>query len=204
MTTTRDIPRETDSDAQLIAASLDDPARFAAVFERHVQAIFAFVAARVGPQRAEDIVGEVFSVAFGRRDSFDLTFTSARPWLYGIAARTLMHHHRLERRWLELTSLRSVEMSGDDFAAADGRLDARRMAPVLARALAALRPHERDVLLLFVFGELTHEAIATALGIRQGTAKARLSRACARLRRELDGERGFDQPADPEEGGSDD
>lgn len=202
MTTTRDIPLGSDPDSHLIAQSLEDPVRFAVVFERHVHPIFAFVAARVGPQRAEDIVGEVFSVAFARRDAFDLAATSARPWLYGIAARTLMHHQRIERRWLELASRSTTDLSGDDFAAADTRLDARRMAPVLARALADLRPHERDVLLLFVFGELTHEEIATALDIRPGTAKTRLSRACARLRRELDGEQPPDQSTNPREGSS--
>lgn len=170
------------SDAVLLARSVEQPACFDALMERHFDAIFRFVAMRVGPQMAEDIVAEAFTAAFQVRDRFDRTAPSARPWLYGIAVNRLHKHRYAERRWLR-GCIGEVAPSGtDDTDEVHTRLDARQLAPELARAMELLSPGERDVLLLHALGDLTHEEIAEALGIRRGTAKTRLSRATARLR----------------------
>ncbi|HEY6761352.1 MAG TPA: sigma-70 region 4 domain-containing protein, partial [Baekduia sp.] len=50
---------------------------------------------------------------------------------------------------------------------------------------AALRPEEREALLLHAWGELSYEEIAAATGARVGTVRSRLHRARARLREEL-------------------
>src|SRR5688500_4172655 len=86
------------ADAELILRSLDEPARFDALFTRHAGAIFAFACARVGPQHAEDVTAETFAAAFRSRSNFDPRAASARPWLYGIAANTLRRHHEHEAR----------------------------------------------------------------------------------------------------------
>jgi RNA polymerase sigma-70 factor (ECF subfamily) len=171
------------SDADLVRASIDDPAGFDEIFTRHARAIFAFACARVGPDAAEDVTAETFTTAFRIRKAFDHRATSARPWLYGIAVNTLHRHRALERRWLERQSLEQPSGAAtDDDTAADDRVDAERLAPRLAIALAELSPGERDVLLLHVLADLTHDEVATILGIRRGTAKSRLSRGRARLR----------------------
>ena len=51
--------------------------------------------------------------------------------------------------------------------------------------VATLPPKYRDALTLFYFMEMDLAAAAAALGIPQGTLKARLHRARARLRRQL-------------------
>lgn len=174
------------SDAELMRRSLDDVAAFDEVFTRHVGAIFAFACARVGPDHAEDVASETFASAFRSRSRFDQSAASARPWLFGIAANTLRRHAEHETRWLHKPRLEPVTRAADDAALADGRLDAQRLAPRLARALSELTPGERDVLLLHVLAELTHEQIAQTLGIRRGTAKSRLSRGRERLRATLE------------------
>lgn len=171
------------ADAELIRRSLDDPECFELLFTRHARAVFGFASVRVGPDRAEDVTAETFAAAFRSRANFDLSATSARPWLFGIAANTLRRHSQHEVRWLHRPRLEPVSADpGDGSAASDERLDAGRLAPRLAAALAELTPGERDVLLLHVLGDLTHQKIAIALGIRRGTAKSRLSRGRARLR----------------------
>jgi RNA polymerase sigma factor (sigma-70 family) len=64
-------------------------------------------------------------------------------------------------------------------------MTAASLAPRIAEALAALNPEQREVLLLHAWAELSHEEIAAALGIANGTARSRLSRARAALRAEL-------------------
>ena len=50
------------------------------------------------------------------------------------------------------------------------------------RALAALPPRERTVLILRYYEDLDHASIAAALGIKESTARATLHRALASLR----------------------
>lgn len=176
------------SDAQVIHESCTQPERFWELFARHRDPVFRFAAIRVGPDHAEDIVGDTFAIAFDRRATFDSTAASARPWLYGIAANRLLKHHEAERRWLERSLLEPSSVAEPTFTLADARVDAGRMAPELAAALLELTPVQRSVLLLFAIEDLSHEAIARALGIRTGTAKSHLSRGRARLRTILDPE----------------
>ena len=61
--------------------------------------------------------------------------------------------------------------------------------PELARALAALRSEEREVLALYAWAELSYEEIATVTGVAVGTVRSRLARARARLAAELAPER---------------
>jgi len=52
----------------------------------------------------------------------------------------------------------------------------------VAEFLHRLSDTDRDVLVLYAWGELTYPEIAQALGIEVGTVRSRLSRARARLR----------------------
>ena len=73
----------------------------------------------------------------------------------------------------------------DDKDAAIERVDAEVRQHDLADALAALRPDEREILLLHAWAELTDFEIAAALGLPLGTVKSRLSRTRDRLRNQL-------------------
>src|SRR5882672_427179 len=77
------------SDAEVIRASLGKPEAFKALFERHFEAIFGYLARRSGPDAGSDLASEVFVRAFASRSRFEPTGADARPWLYGIAANLL-------------------------------------------------------------------------------------------------------------------
>jgi RNA polymerase sigma-70 factor (ECF subfamily) len=55
-------------------------------------------------------------------------------------------------------------------------------------ALSALKPADREALLLFAWADLDYEQIAEALRIPVGTVRSRLSRARRQLRAALDGD----------------
>jgi RNA polymerase sigma-70 factor (ECF subfamily) len=177
------IAAESRSDADLLAAG--DDASFERIFDRHVRAIYAFAAARIGRDHAEDVTADTFVTAFRMRATFDPTATSARPWLYGIAVNVMRRHSARDARWRGNASREPFAVDVDDLELAEDRIDAERMADQLAATLARLSPGERDVLLMHVLGGMTHRQIAVALGIRTGSAKSRLSRARARLHAEL-------------------
>jgi RNA polymerase sigma factor (sigma-70 family) len=161
------------TDADAIRASLTEPEAFAALFDRHFDAVHAYAQRRVGPSLADEIAAETFTRAFDNRRRFDSSRNDARPWLLGIAANLLRRHWRTEKRRLEA------------YARSAGRVDAAVSEPVagdLARALRSLPRREREPLLLLAWADLGYEEIALALGVPVGTIRSRISRARARLR----------------------
>lgn len=173
------------TDAQAIAASLEDPSVFGVVFERHFDPVFRYLRRRVGRSRAEELAAETFTQALAGRGRFDGRYTDARPWLYGIAVNLLRHDYRSEER-----RLRAYARSGVDPLVVDepslARLDAAAMAPRVAAALAELPPVEREALLLYAWAEFGYSEIAVALGVPVGTVRSRLNRARGRVRELLD------------------
>jgi RNA polymerase sigma factor (sigma-70 family) len=175
------------SDATAIAASLDSPAAFSTVFERHHAAVHRYLVRRLGVDLADELAAEAFTVAFAKRGGYDGSFDDARPWLFGIATRLAQRHWRREERELRAyarTGTDPVVPSHEEHVAAQG--DSVAAGPALAAALALLSRDERDVLLLYAWGELGYPEIATALSISPGTVKSRLHRARGRVRRSLE------------------
>jgi RNA polymerase sigma-70 factor (ECF subfamily) len=170
-------------DGAVIAASLETPATFGVIFDRHGSTLFRFLARRVDPAEAEGLLGEVFRIAFERRATFDQDRESARPWLYGIAANLVAKYHRSAARRLRasarVSALRPVD--ADPAERAIAAADAGTRWARVVEAIGVLPEIDRQVLLLFAWEELTYEEIAMALGIPIGTVRSRLSRSRVRL-----------------------
>ena len=175
------LDQQLSSDGSLIAASLTDAAAFAAVFDRHWQAIHRWCVSRAGPA-GEDLAAETFRVAFDERARFDPRYDDARPWLYGIATNVLRHFFRSAARRGEPPISRDFDFTED----ALGRVEARALGPELAAALRSVASIDRDALLLHVWADLTYPEIARATGIPVGTVRSRIHRARTRLRAHLD------------------
>lgn len=173
-------------DHEVIAASVHHPEVFGELFERHARELHRFLSRRLG-ERADDLLGDLFAVAFERRNSYRADLADARPWLYGIASNLVRTHHRSEAiRYRALSRLPLAVVSLDDASAAVGAADAVALRPRLAGALASLKPADRDVLLLLAWAQLDHTEVASALDIPLGTVRSRLHRARKQLRPLLD------------------
>jgi RNA polymerase sigma-70 factor (ECF subfamily) len=171
------------ADADVIAASIDDPRHFAVLFDRHAGIVFRFLIRRVGRDAADELLGETFRIAFERRAAFDIFRPSARPWLYGIATNLVAKRRRTEARRLRATALLAVDRPSDTVADnVVALVNANHRWPDVARAIAALPEGERDALLLYAWEELSYEEIAVALDVPVGTVRSRLNRARIRLR----------------------
>jgi RNA polymerase sigma-70 factor (ECF subfamily) len=147
---------------------------FEALFEDHFDAIYGYLARRVGPELARDLAAETFTRAYAGRKRFDPERGEPRAWLFGIANNLLRHHYRDEER--RLRAFARVEPPVGD---------ARPDEPAVAEALSVLSREERDVLLLFAWADLSYDQIAAALSLPVGTVRSRLSRARTRMRDEL-------------------
>jgi RNA polymerase sigma factor (sigma-70 family) len=183
-------PETTDpaSDAELIEASLHDPGRFAAIFDRHADAIVRYAAARVGGDLAEDVTAGTFLAAFGRRRHYDLTRPDARPWLYGIAVREIGKHRRAEvMRQRMLAAVPAERFTGDFGDRLAERVTAEQLGPRLAAALSDLPRRDRELLLLIAWADLSYAQAAEALGLSVSAVRSRLNRIRVRLRKALGG-----------------
>lgn len=168
-----------ESDAAVVADSLTHPARFAVLYERHLPRVVGYLARRVGPQLAEDLTAEVFTRAFRGRHAFRAEHETALPWLLGIASHLVGDHRRAERR--RLAALQRLAAETPSTAQDDVAL----LAPDVVGQLRRLAARDRDALLLVVWGELSYEEAALALGVPVGTVRSRIARARARLARAI-------------------
>nr|WP_245974796.1 RNA polymerase sigma factor [Thermomonospora umbrina] len=176
------------TDAGLVEESWAVPERFAALFDRHSDEIHRYAARRVGPEAAEDVVGETFLTAFRKRRTYDVARPDARPWLYGIANLAVRQQRRAEARWLEAgarTPARDTAEAFDERSA--DRVTAEHLQPRLAEVLAGLSSADRDLLLLVAWADLTYEEAAQALAVPIGTVRSRLHRIRHKVRRAFGG-----------------
>jgi RNA polymerase sigma factor (sigma-70 family) len=185
----------TRDDAALIADSLRTPDCFGVLFDRHAAAISRYIARRLGPDAAEDLVAETFLVAFRRRGRYDGAHADARPWLYGIATRLIGQHRRDEVRFFRAIARTGLDPAAEPFAdQVTDRVAAQAASHELAAALAGLSQAQRDVLLLVASG-LSYTEAGWALGVPAGTVSSRLVRARRKVRQKL----GVPDPAHPGE-----
>ena len=136
---------------------------------------------RAHPAVAEDVVADVFLVAWRRFADVPVSRDEARAWLFTVAYHTMRNSRRSDHRQrsLALRILREpdtvVRAESDQVAA---RLD-------LVQAWKHLSPDDQQVLTLTVFEDLTGPQAAKVLGVTRATFSVRLMRARRRLRRHL-------------------
>jgi RNA polymerase sigma factor (sigma-70 family) len=164
-------------DSTVVERSWRDPEAFAALFDRHADCVHRYAARRLGTEPADDVMAETFAVAFRLRHRYDTAHADARPWLLGIATNLIRSHRRAEaRRWHALARSAAAVRGEPEADAASAPVH-----PELMQALARLPARQRDVLLLYAWGELDYEEIARALDVPVGTVRSRLHRARAAL-----------------------
>jgi RNA polymerase sigma factor (sigma-70 family) len=176
-------------DAAVLARSVREPDRFAAIYDKYFNEVYRYVSGRLGRDVADDLSAEAFLIAFRKRDRFDPVRGSVRPWLYGIATNLIGQHRREEtRRYRALARAGGRVLDSENH---DDRIvnavTAERLIGRLSAALVDLRRGDRDVLLLVAVSELSHQEVSLALDIPYGTVGSRLSRARKKLRKALGG-----------------
>jgi RNA polymerase sigma-70 factor (ECF subfamily) len=163
-----------------LSRPIPENADFAVVFDRHFDAIFTYLARRVGVSAAEDLASQTFVVAFERRETYESHPSGIRPWLYGIATNLISTHRRSEMRALRSIARQQASGVGTVDDVVEDMLDrsaTRDEFRQLVEALADLSDELRDTLVLFAWADLTYEEISAALGIAPGTVGSRISRA---------------------------
>jgi RNA polymerase sigma factor (sigma-70 family) len=178
-----DLPAPRD-DAALVRRSLDgDMGAFEELYRGHVGRVHGAILRLVGMDRgrAEELTQDAFVRAWQKLSSFrhESAFST---WLYRLGVNTALMDLR-GRRDAKETDIEDLELAagGDVPFCAGERGD-------LERAVSALPPRARAVLVLHDVEGWKHEEIATELGMAVGSSKAQLHRARGLLRNALGGE----------------
>jgi RNA polymerase sigma factor (sigma-70 family) len=166
-----------------------DTGAFGDLYERHARTVYNFCFRRTANwTQAEDLVSEVFLVAWRRRGDVQLATESGEslPWLLGVAVNVLRNSARSGRRADNALRRLNGSVTEDFSDELVGRLaDEDQMRSVL-QVVDQLQPQEQDVLALCAWAGLSYEEGAVALGVPVGTVRSRLSRAREHLRELLD------------------
>jgi RNA polymerase sigma-70 factor (ECF subfamily) len=172
------------SDRDCLALSLSQPQAFGPIFDRHFDAVHRYLHRRAGRDLADELAAETFALAFERRANCRAS-ESVLPWLFGIATNLLHRSWRAERRQLRAYGRSGVDLWVDYEDEAASRVDGSALDARLARVLAAMRPRQRDALLLYALADLSYEEIALVLDVPVGTVRTWLHRAREAAQRDL-------------------
>jgi RNA polymerase sigma factor (sigma-70 family) len=178
-------------DAALAAlATAGDVDAYATLVRRHQRTAVRLAQVLSGaPADAEDIAQEAFVKGYRSLHRFraDAPF---RPWLLTIVANEARNRRRAggRRDHYELT-LASDRTSAAPAPSPEGNVLAAAERDGLLSAVRALPRRQRDVVACRYLLELSEAETATVLGLSPGTVKSHLSRALARLRKEVTDER---------------
>ena len=149
------------------------------LFDRHHRALYRyFVHLTSDCAVSEDLVQEVFFRILKYRHTYE-TETSFRAWMFQIGRNVHMDH--AGKRRAEVALPESAVELGSTEALPDRLVQEKEEAVLLRRALAALPPEKREVLVMSRFLEWKYEEIATALKCEVGTVKVRVYRAMREL-----------------------
>jgi RNA polymerase sigma factor (sigma-70 family) len=175
------------SDAELIAATPEDPDAFAEFYRRQERAVLRFfVRWSRAPELAADLMAETFAAAFESASGYDPGRGEARAWLFGIARNILarsVKRGRVEnqtRRRLGMPTLVVTDEALERIealASADG---------VALEAFEALSDRLREAVSGRVLEEREYRELASALQCSESVVRQRVRRGLARIRDRLE------------------
>ena len=155
-------------------ASAGTSARFEAFYRGRYQEIAAYVRRRVGDDAADDVIANVFTVAWRRFGDVPGP-PQDRPWLFAVARNTISDHNRAQRRRFRLGA--RLEADATFTACPVSPQGPGHEYELVLAAMAALRPAEREALQLVLWEELSHAEAAAVLGCSVNAFELRYRRA---------------------------
>ena len=182
MSSREDVPRDEELMRQIADGSADALALLHRLFARLV---FGIAVPALDRAAAEDLVQDVFLAVWRNAARFDPARGTVRAWLLQIAHFRVLNELRRRSRQPEIVpdadGLLLAGIPADDPGPAEATWREHRRA-VLSSALDELPAAQRKALGLAFLEDLTHEQVATELGVPLGTAKTRIRAGLQKLR----------------------
>jgi RNA polymerase sigma-70 factor (ECF subfamily) len=171
----RNLASSAESGAELVSrACRGDVGAFEDLYRQHVGRVYGLCLRMTGhPQSAEDLTQDTFVNAWRSLPGYEGR-SSFSTWLHRIAVNAVLAKRRSPqgRNEVSMTDDAGEQVEFEAHAAMD------EATPIdVERAIAALPPGARDIVVLHGIYGYSHEEAATMLGVAVGTCKAQLHRA---------------------------
>jgi RNA polymerase sigma-70 factor, ECF subfamily len=168
--------QDADEERQLIEAAQRDPSRFAELYERNFERVYAFVARRVRNRaEAEDVTSEVFHRALANLRRFEWRGVPFAAWLYRMAANGITDRQQHAARETGLPA------AGDDIEDPVALRQVEESA-TLFRLVKELPPDQHRVVVMRFVEQKSIREIAQELRRSEGAVKQLQFRALDNLR----------------------
>jgi RNA polymerase sigma-70 factor (ECF subfamily) len=166
----------------LVEAAQRDPSRFAELYERNFDRVYAYVSRRLTDRSAvEDVTAEVFRQALANLGQFEWRGSPFVAWLVRIAANAVTDHWRRVSREQPM-----LEADGPESAPSDpASIDAVERRALLFRLVRSLPADQRRVIEMRFGQEKGVREIARELNRSEGAVKQLQFRAIQNLRAQL-------------------
>ena len=166
----------------LVEAAQRDPSRFAELYERNFDRVYAYVSRRLTDRSAvEDVTAEVFRQALANLGQFEWRGSPFVAWLVRIAANAVTD------RWRRVCREQPIlEADGPESAPSDpASIDAVERRALLFRLVRSLPADQRRVIEMRFAQEKGVREIARELNRSEGAVKQLQFRAIQNLRAQL-------------------
>jgi RNA polymerase sigma-70 factor (ECF subfamily) len=134
----------------------------------------------------DDVVQDVFLAALRQLGGFRGD-SRLSTWLTGIALRQCRRRQRWQYQWMNLLRRRAASVVDLQEPYADETQFEAERAALVRRAIDALSPLLREVIVLHYMQQMSFAEMSALLGVPRGTIDVRLNRARAKLRESLAG-----------------
>ncbi|MGV8885502.1 MAG: RNA polymerase sigma factor [Microbacteriaceae bacterium] len=163
-----------------------DGAAYASLFRTHQGRVYRRALSILGDTHsAEDVTSATFFELWRKRHSVRIVDQSVLPWLLVTTVNLSRNHRRGALRYRNLIATLPRQESPNAELVALTNVETRLLGIRLTDALARISRSDVALLMLTALDGLSVTAAASALGIKPGTARMRLSRARERLQKTL-------------------
>ena len=170
--------RQLEAERRLIEASQRQPRRFADLYERYFDRVYAFALTRTGDRAsAEDVTAETFRRAFENLPRFQWRGVPFSAWLFRIAANAAGDQARLASRAEELTESHALQDESWEARLIEVETRAR-----LFELVGRLPKDQRRVIVMRFGQERSVREVAEAMRRSEGAVKLLQHRAMQTLR----------------------
>lgn len=179
------LTQETD-ERLLIEAAQRDPARFADLYERNFERVYAYIVKRVQDRtESEDLTADVFHHALANLKRFEWRGIPFAVWLFRVAANVIAD------RW---------QRSGREFTDDSGIIQSAQVSPAeieeverratLFRLVDTLPAEQKRVVVLRFVGQKSIKQVANEIRKTEGAVKQLQFRALSTLKARMEGANG--------------
>ncbi len=168
-----------------MSQNIEHHRQFALHYEDNKHKLFTYLNYRLSFNEAlaEDLMMDIVLKAYENFEKFDPEKGNFQQWLFTIAGNHLKNHWRGLKK--QTVSLEKLQEGGFDIPSELGLNDTAKGIEKenVLRTLDALKPDEKDIIVMKYINDFSYEEIAGITGKREGAIRTQLSRALKRFKK---------------------